>query len=130
MTTRDLHTRLAASLSLAPATRNASATGSAVDLTGYDSATLLVQFGAWTDGSHAPGLEASSDGVSYAPVPDEDLSATPAALSGAGGANAAQLVGYRGAGRFLRATLTVAGATTGAAMAAAILRGHGHLQGL
>lgn len=130
MTTRDLQSRLGAAPSLAPATRNATATGSAVDLTGYDSAALLIQYGTWTDGSHTPGLEASSDGVSYEAVPPEELGAVPDVLSGAGGANAVQLVGYRGAGRYLRAKLTVAGATAGAAAAATILRGHGHRQGV
>lgn len=124
MTNRDLVHMLDAAPGLAPAVRNATATGSAVDLRGFDSATVLVHVGTWTDGSHTPSLEVSADGVSFGPAAAGDLQGSFAAVSGAGGANMVQAVGYAGPARYLRAKLTVAGASTGAAVGIAILRGH------
>ncbi len=130
MTIRDFSGQIAAAHSLAPAVRTASATGTAVDLRGYDGATVLFHFGAYSDGSHTPELEASADGASYSAVPASQLSTAFAAVAAAGGANSVQAVGYRGPGRYLRAVLTVAGATSGAASAAQILRGDGARQGV
>lgn len=130
MTNRDLVHKLDAQPSLAPAVRNATATGSAVDLRGFDSAMVLVHVGAWTDGSHTPSLEASADGVSFAAVAAGELQGAFAAVTGGGGANLAQAVGYVGPARYLRAKLTVSGATTGAAAGIVILRGHPARAGL
>lgn len=129
MTMRDLKHAVDAAASLAPAVRAASATGAAVDLRGYDAAAIVVQFGAYTDGSHTPGLEGSADGVAYAAVPAGDLDGSFAAVAGAGGAGSVQQVGYRGPARFLRATMAVAGATTGAAAGVLVLRGRAARQG-
>ncbi|PWR22747.1 hypothetical protein [Zavarzinia aquatilis] len=130
MTIRDLKTNVDASPSLAPAVRNATATGSAIDLRGFDAASVIVHFGAYTDGTHTPSLEASTDGVSYAAVAAGDMAGSFAAVASGAGANTVQQVGYIGTGRYLRPKLTVAGATTGAATAIAVLRGRGARQGV
>ena len=126
MTMRDLKHAVDVVASLAPAVRTASATGTAVDLRGFDAASVVVQFGAYTDGSHTPGLEGSADGISFAAVPAGDLDGAFVA----GTAGGVQQVGYRGPARFLRVTLTVAGATSGAAAGALVLRGRAAVQGL
>ncbi|MCF4166479.1 hypothetical protein L2U69_12565 [Zavarzinia compransoris] len=129
MTIRDLKSHLAPAHSLAPAVRTGNATGSAVDLRGYDSATVLVHFGAYTDGSHTPSLEASVDDDTYEPVTAADLTGDFVAVTAVGGANSVQQVGYRGPARYLRAKMTVTGASNGAASAVSVLRGHGARRG-
>ncbi|MDD3446192.1 MAG: hypothetical protein PHS60_12330 [Zavarzinia sp.] len=129
MTLRDLKTELAPAHSLAPALRTSTATGAAVDLRGYDGAAVLVHVGAYTDGTHTPSLEASSDGVSYAAVTAGDLLGGFAAVAAGGDANSVQIVGYMGPARYLRAKMTVAGASTGAATGVTVLRGRGARQG-
>jgi hypothetical protein len=125
---RDLKSNIDAALSLAPAARTATAQGSAVDLQGYDGAAALVQFGTWTDGTHTPSLEESDDGSAFTAVVAADLVGAFTAVSGSGGSNSVQRVGYIGRKRYLRAVLTVSGATTGALTAASILRGIAHRQ--
>ncbi len=126
MTIRDLENNLGAVVSLAPAARNANATGTTVDLQGHDSAMVAVIFGAYTDGSHTPSIEHSHDGSSYEVVPAAQLNGTLTAVTGAGGANSVQKVGYIGGRRYIRALLGVSGATTGALCTALVLRGDSH----
>ncbi|PWR19144.1 hypothetical protein [Zavarzinia compransoris] len=122
MTMRDLKSNLDPAHSLAPAVRTAGATGSAVDLRGFDAASVLVHAGAYTDGTHTPGLEASADGIAYDDVAAGHLIGAFAAISSGAGANTVQQVGYAGPARYLRAKLTIAGATGGAAAGITILR--------
>lgn len=69
MTQRDLISNIQTKLSLAPAARvTGTATGTAVDLRGTDSAAIVVAFGAYTDGTHTPSLEHSVDGTTYSGV--------------------------------------------------------------
>jgi len=90
MTIRDLYHNVNVASSLVPAVRTASATGSAVDLRGYDSAIVTVTFGAYGDGTHTPKLQHSV-------------------------ANASQTIGYIGQRRYVRVVMTVASASTGVA---------------
>lgn len=124
MANRDLENRISVAASLHPAARTASANGTGVDLQGYDSAMLLVQFGAYTDGTHTPVLEHSTDGSSYAACDSNSLNGTLSAVSSGAGANTVQKVGYTGGRRYVRAVMTVSGATTGALSAATIVRGN------
>lgn len=127
MTMRDITSAFNAAPSLAPAVRtNGTANGQSVDLQGFDAAMALVTFGTWSDGTHTPKLQHSDDGTSFSDVAAEDLDGAFVALSASAGQNAAQCVGYRGARRYLRVVLTGAGATSGAASAAHIVRGFAH----
>ncbi len=124
MAIRDLLRNTAVSPSLAPATRTSSATGSAVDLRGFDAAVISVSFGAYTDGTHTPSLQHSVDGSTYTNVAASDLDGAFAAVSGSGGANSVQTVGYIGAQRYVRVVMTVSGATSGAVSSANIVAGY------
>lgn len=124
MATHDLENKVSVAASLNPAARTASANGTAVDLQGFNSAMLVVQFGAYTDGTHTPNLEHSVDGVSYAACDANSLNGTLVAVSSGAGAGTVQKVGYTGGRRYVRAVMTVTGATTGALSAATIVRGH------
>jgi hypothetical protein len=126
MATRDLLRNQLTSQSLAPAVRTSTATGSAVDLIGFDGAVIVVSFGAYTDGTHTPSVLSSVDGVTYNAAATSDLDGTFTAVSGSGGANTVQQVGYVGSQRFLKIVMTISGATSGAASAANITAGYPH----
>lgn len=123
MTVRDLKNNIDAVASLDPAVRaTGTANGSSADLAGYGAAVALVNFGAYTNGTHTPSLEHSDDNSAFAAVAAAELdgSFTPISASAAG---TTQRVGYRGSKRYLRVVMTVAGGATGAASSAVILRG-------
>lgn len=114
--------------SLSAAARSAAATinGTGVDLAACDAATVAFQFGTWTDGTHTPKIQESNDNSSFTDVAAGDQIGTLSAVSGAGGSNTTQVVGYKGAMRYIRAVLTTAAATTGALSAATVIRGHNY----
>jgi hypothetical protein len=102
-----------------PGAKTADATGAGVDLSGYASAMAIVQAGTRTDGTHTPKLQESSDDATYTDVDSTDLEGSFSALT----SNSVQRVGYKGAKRYIRVFVTVAGATTGCVFGAAIVRG-------
>ena len=105
--------------SLAPAARNATANGTGVDTANMGSVTALFEVGAITDGTHTPVLQHSADNSSWADVPAGSLVGSLVAAT----ANTVQAVGYIGTLRYVRARITVTGATTGALSSAAIVGG-------
>jgi len=106
--------------SLVPAAYTANANGTGVDLQGFEAATVIVDVGAITDGTHVVSLEESDDDSTYSAVAAADLLGSfPASLS----ANSVYKVGYRGSKRYIRAVTAVSGATNGAVYGASIVRG-------
>lgn len=127
MTLRDMFNNTAVKTSLVPAVRtNGSATGTAVDLRGFDAAVVSVSFGAYTDGSHTPSLQHSVDGVSFTDVAVTDVTGDFTIVDSGAGGNNVQSVGYIGQQRYLRVLMTVTGATSGAASGATIVAGEPH----
>lgn len=125
MTTRDLLRISYVTNSLAPAVRaNGTATGTTVDLLGFDGAVIAVTFGAYTDGTHVPSVLESSDGVTFVACATTDLDGTFTAVSSSAGANTLQQVGYIGALRYLQVVMTTTGATSGAASSASVIAGY------
>ena len=125
MTTRDILRQTFVYPSLNPAARvNGTATGTAVDLRGYDAAMISVAFGAYTDGTHTPSVTQSSDGVTYTACAASDLDGAFTAVSSGAGANSIQQVGYIGSARFIAVVMTTTGATTGALSQASIVAGY------
>lgn len=121
---RDLHNNISPLLGLSPAVRAATANGSTVDTQGFGSAAFVVMFGAYTDGTHTPSAQHSDDGSNWTNCVAADLDGVFTAVNGAGGANTVQRVGYLANRRYVRVVMTVAGATTGAASTAIVVRGH------
>lgn len=117
---RDGRSNLDVAITLAPATRTASANGSTIDTQGYDTITLVVIVGSYTDGTHLGVLQHSDDGTTWSDVEAADQLG---ALSAIAAANQVQRVGYRGGRRYVRGRLVVSGATSGAVSAAVVLRG-------
>lgn len=128
MAIRDLLRTQMVTQSLAPAVRiNGTATGSAVDLRGYDAAVVVVSFGAYTDGTHTPTVNQSADGVTWVPCvfgTDLDANTNLAAVNSSAGANTLQQIGYIGNLRYLQVVITTTGATSGAASTASVIAGY------
>lgn len=121
---RDLKSNILAQPSLNPAAEiDATATGTGVDLRGYDSATALVHIGTVT-GTWTPSLEESDDDSTYSAVDAADLIGEFEAVTTAND-NAVQEVGYRGNARYIRVVLTET-ATGTAFVAGSIVLGHPH----
>lgn len=129
MAPRDLYNHLSPTPSIAPGAKTATANGTGVDLREHSSAIVLLQVGAWTDGTHTLKIQESDDNTTYTDVAAADLQGSFTAISGAGQANAVQKVGYIGSKRYIRAVTTVAGATTGAVYGASVVRGLPRFQG-
>lgn len=124
MAIRDIATEAFPAHTLAPAVRtNGTVNGAGVDLQTYEGAYALVHFGAYTDGTHTPKLQESDDNSAFTDVAAGDLLGAFTAVSAGAGANTLQKVGYKGVKRYLRVVMTTAGATTGAASGASIVRG-------
>jgi hypothetical protein len=98
----------------APAALTTTYTSAAIDTANASGVTVIVETGAWTDGTHTPKLqECATSGGSYTDVAAADQQGTFTAIAGAGQQNAIQAVGYIGRLEFLKVVVTVAGATTG-----------------
>lgn len=130
MAVKDLENRVDVAASLFPAARTATVNGTAVDLRGYGSAMVVVTFGAWTDGTHTPTLQHSADNTTWVTCDSNSLNGSFTAVSSSAGNNTVQKIGYMGGNRYVRAVMTISGATTGALSAADIVRGHASQQPL
>lgn len=126
MALRDLTSNLDGEHSLAPAVYTATTNGAGVDLRGSDSAMIAVHSGAYTDGSHVVTLQESDDDSTYTDVADADIQGAEPTIDAAGDANSVFQFGYIGTSRYVRVITTVTGATSGAAYAACVVRGHLH----
>lgn len=103
----------------APAALTSTYTSSAIDTANASGVVVMIETGAWTDGTHTPKLtECATSGGTYTDVAATDQQGTFTAIAGAGQQNAIQAVGYIGSKQFLKVVVTVAGATTGVVLGA------------
>lgn len=109
---------VSAAASLGPAARTADATGTGVDLAGFERALILIASGTITDGTHTVEIQESDDNTTFTAVADADLDGTEAAI------NDDEIVelGYLGNKRYIRVFVDVAGATTGGVYSATVVR--------
>jgi hypothetical protein len=126
MAVRDLLRNQFTSMSLSPAARTSTATGSTIDLRGYDGAVIAVSFGAYTDGTHTPSVNESMDGSTWVACATTDLENSFTAVSSSAGANTVQQVGYIGNYRYVQVIMTISGATSGAISSAHVIAGYPH----
>lgn len=116
--------------SLAVASRtNGTVNGAAVDkadpsggVDGFTTALVVVVAGTITDGTHTVTVQDSDDGSSFAAAATSDVRGGPVALTSANSNTIAEL-GYDGPKRYIRASVTVAGATTGGTVGAVVMLG-------
>ena len=110
--------------SAAPAARTATYNGAAIDLQSYDSVTIALVVGAWTDGTHTPKLQESDDASIWTDVAAGDLVNAFSPISSSAGQNAVQRVGYVGYKRYVRPVLSVSGSpSTGLLSSVTAIRG-------
>lgn len=119
---QDLVSRIAATHSLAPAARTASANGTGVDLANTDSAVVVFHTGTITDGTHTTSVDESDDNAAFTAVAAADLIGTAPVINNTK-SNTALTVGYVGKKRYIRASVAVAGTTTGGVYGASVLAG-------
>jgi len=112
------------SLTIAARTANATVNGTGVDMQGtgnfFRTAMLLVVAGGVTDGTHTVTLQESDDNTTFTAVAAGDLQGSLTAVSSAN-ANTVQRQSYIGSKRYLRASVTTTGATSGGTYGGLIL---------
>lgn len=89
---------------------------------GFTSALLVVLAGTITDGTHTVIVQDSDDGSAWGAAAASDVQGPPVALTSANSNTVAEL-GYTGPKRYLRASVTTAGATTGGTLGAVAVLG-------
>ena len=135
---RDLKNNIGVVQSLAPAVRTADADGSAVDLQGFESATVVIDMGA--EGITLSGtdkieieLEHSDDNSTWTDVTSSNdvIGATPdsggkiATFDANGEIPAISAVGYIGGKRYIRAVANFSGTHgTGTPLSVSVIKGH------
>jgi hypothetical protein len=127
---RDFKSSYDVANSLIPALRAATATGSSVDLQGYDSACIEFGVGTMaTDGTFTCQLQESADGTTFGTVAQASLLGTFTAYGTANDPNL-QRVGYIGTGRFVQVVAVFAGTGTGGIVYGNVHRSHAARQPL
>ncbi|PIP74105.1 MAG: hypothetical protein COW89_01000 [Nitrospinae bacterium CG22_combo_CG10-13_8_21_14_all_47_10] len=119
---KDLKNHVDAVNSIDPDNYIANINGLGVDLQGFEGSVVVFSVGTVTDGTHVPQIEESDDNSNWTNVTSADLEGVLSDLV----SDNNQRVGYKGAKRYLRAVLTVSGATIGAQVAGLVLRGIPH----
>lgn len=124
---QSLYNTARAKATLAVALRtNGTVNGTTVDLhenkDASRSAMLVVHTGTITDGSHAVILQESDDNSAWGTVAAADLQGSAPTIVSTDDDVLFEL-GYKGSKRYLRASVTTSGATTGGTFGAVILRG-------
>jgi hypothetical protein len=122
---RDLKSNIKPVQSLVPATRNAAANGTGVDLAGFNSASVIFSSGA-IGGTASPAftfeVQESDDNTNFTAVADKDLRGTEPVITAA---NQMSQVGYVGYKRYIRAVVkTVAGTSPTLDCAANVILGN------
>lgn len=122
MSNKSIHYTTKAVQLVAPQARIASINGTAFDRelgpsgdigAPYEALEVVVEFGAWTDGTFTPKLQESTDTTTWTDVTAPNQIGTFTAVTSAGGQNAVQRMAYVGTLRYVRPVITVASATTG-----------------
>lgn len=123
---RDIKNNLDGVSSIDPASVTATTNGSGVDLRDFDGAMVMFQVGIVGTGlgneTYTPSVEESDDNSNFSAVASSDLEGSLANMT----ANSVQRVGYTGAKRYVRAVLTLGGATPSISASALVIRGLPH----
>lgn len=96
-----------------------------VDLQGYESATVVINAGVWTDGTFVFEVQESDDDSTYAAAPDADLIGTEPTIDAADEDLVIHKIGYIGQKRYIKVVTTVTGSpSTGMVMGINVIKGH------
>ena len=129
---KDLFNSIHPVTAIAPVTvsDNTALVSAVIDRQGYDGTSFVILTGALADAdaTFTALLEESADGTAFSAVADADLLGTEALASFTfADDNETRKLGYAGARRYLRLTVTPAGNASAALVAAVALLGHPHL---
>ncbi len=119
----DLASDIGISQSIKPQVVNATTTGTAVDTMQYEAVCVVIEVGAWTDGSHAITIEDSADNSDFAAVAAGKLDGSLPTIDGAADDDQNYKIGLHGARRYVRVVSTKTGGSTGVLLAANIILG-------
>jgi hypothetical protein len=122
---RDLKSNIKPVQSLFPASRNAAANGTGIDLAGFNAASVVFSSGA-IGGTASPSftfeVQESDDNTTFTAVADKDIRGVEPVITTA---NQISQVAYLGCKRYIRAALkTVAGTSPTLDCAAHVILGH------
>ena len=124
---QDLYNIAGVAESLAPAARTTSASGTAIDLQGKESALVVFHVGTWTDGTHTFTVQESdttTDG-DFANAAAAALQGSAPTVTGADNDGLIAKVGYVGTKRYVRARCAITGSpSTGLVASACVVTGH------
>lgn len=103
---KDLYSDIGVVAAVVPATLTATNTSAAIDLQGYDSATVIIQTGAiGGSGNFTPSLvECATSGGTYTAVATTDLIGS---FTDPLAASSVYKIGYRGNKRYIKTVLTL-----------------------
>jgi hypothetical protein len=119
---KDIKNQLDAINSIDPDDYTADVNGMGIDLQGFEGSAVVLSVGTVSDGTHTPKIQESDDNSTWNDVTTMDQEGTLSDLI----SDTNQRVGYKGMKRYLRAVMTVSGATVGAQVASLVLRGIPH----
>jgi hypothetical protein len=123
MTAIDLYHNVDVAQSIVPGTYKTAQPGAAVDLKDYHSATVAIDVGVWTDGTHTFEVqESDAAGSGFGAVAAADLLGTEPVVDGAADDAQVYKIGYLGSKRYIKVVTTENGAT-GCAYGASVIRG-------
>ncbi|GEC02960.1 hypothetical protein SSP24_06150 [Streptomyces spinoverrucosus] len=121
----DIKNHISVAQTIAPAAHTATATGTGVDLAGFDAAAVQITVGAVANNAFSVEIqESDQQSTGYTAVANADLDGTePATLT----ASTTTLIGYHGIKRYIRAVATDAG-TGDAVFGVSVIRGNGRVK--
>ena len=120
----DLKSNISVGRSVAYGAKTSTATGTGVEVADYNSCCVVIDAGAWTDGTHTVAVQDSDDNSTFAAVADSLLDGTEPVIDGAADDDQQYYIGYKGNKRYVRVVVTVASATTGAIYGAYVILGN------
>lgn len=107
---------------IAPAAYTATFNGTSVDLNGFNGVLFAINTGVVTDGTYDITIEESDDNAAWNAVDSKEVIGANPAITDSDD-NATYKIGYVGIKQYVRLVVTVAGATTGALLSAAAVKG-------
>lgn len=122
MSYKDLYTVTSPVQMIAPSDQAASQDSTAVDRKFNQSAIVLLAVGTWTDGTHEFELQESDDDVTYTAVDAQHVQGALPVIEDASTDDQSFHIGYLGNARYIRLSVTVSGATTGAVYGATAIQ--------
>jgi hypothetical protein len=113
-------------LNIGAISSNTTTAGTAIDLTGYNSLTFVIQSGTLTDGTYTPKIEESSDNSTFTEVTDTTklLGTIAGATFASTDDNAVKTIGYIGNKPYVKLSIVSTSVTSGGTLGATAIKGH------